>query len=138
MPGYCDCESLCRYDCTTGNGQIQARYVNLGRVLILYAGNYPIPGFVEPKMAWVEAIAHCKGEGGKLVEIDSEEENTALVEEMKRRGFKDRNFWMGLTDKKDEGNWRLGSELSYCQWATREPKQCKWSWSNEYCWGGRE
>ena len=30
------------------------------------------------------------------------------------------SFWMGLTDKKDEGNWRLGSELSYCQWATRE------------------
>ena len=36
--------------------------------------------FVEPKMNWFEADDYCKGEGGKLVEIESEEENTALVE----------------------------------------------------------
>ena len=40
LPGYSDCESLCRYDRTTGKGQIQARYVNLSRVLNSYAGNY--------------------------------------------------------------------------------------------------
>ena len=79
----------------------------MGRVLISKAGNYLIPGFVEPKVAWVEAIAHCKGEGGKLVEIDSEEENTALVEEMKRRGLKDRKFWIGLTDRESHGEWIL-------------------------------
>merc|ERR1712156_1080911 len=80
--------------------------------------------FVEPKMAWVEDIAHCEGEGGMLVEIDSEEENTALVEEMKRRGFKDRNFWMGLTDRESHGEWTLeksGSKPSYLDWAEDEP-----------------
>ena len=73
-------------------------------------------------MAWVEAIAHCKGEGGKLVEIDSEEENTALVEEMKRRGFKDRNFWMGLTERESHGEWILETSRlkpSYLNWAPK-------------------
>ena len=52
-------------------------------------------------MSWFDANEHCKNEGGKLVEIDSEEENTALVEEITRRGYKDKNmnFWIGLTDR---------------------------------------
>ncbi len=37
-------------------------------------------------MTWFEAKDHCEREGGKLVEIDSEEENTALVDEINRRG----------------------------------------------------
>ena len=89
-------------------------------------------------MAWVEAIAHCKGEGGKLVEIDSEEESTALVEEMKRRGFKDRNFWMGLTDRESHGEWTLetsGSKPSYLNWADNEPNtegyDCAQIWNDE-------
>ena len=49
-------------------------------------------------MNWFEANDHCKREGGKLVEIETEEENTALVEEGKRRGLKNRNIWIGLTD----------------------------------------
>ena len=32
-------------------------------------------------MKWSDAKDCCKADGGKLVEIDSEEENTALVEE---------------------------------------------------------
>ena len=49
-------------------------------------------------MFWLEADEHCKGKGGKLVEIDSEKENTALVEEINRRGYPDKNmsFWMGF------------------------------------------
>ena len=44
--------------------------------------------FVEqPSMTWFEAKDHCEGESGKLVEIDSEEENTALVDEINRRGY---------------------------------------------------
>ena len=39
-------------------------------------------------MNWIEAKEHCEREGGKLVEIDSEEENTALVDEINRRGYK--------------------------------------------------
>ena len=38
-------------------------------------------------MTWFKAKDHCEREGGKLVEIDSEEENTALVDEINRRGY---------------------------------------------------
>ena len=38
-------------------------------------------------MTWSEAKNLCKTKGGKLVEIDSEEENTALVDEIKRKGY---------------------------------------------------
>ena len=55
-------------------------------------------------MSWFAAKEHCEGEGGKLVEIDSEEENLALVEEINKRGYVDRNmhFWIGLTDLKND------------------------------------
>ena len=43
--------------------------------------------FEEGKMTWYAAKDRCKAKGGKLVEIDSEEENTALVDEINRRGY---------------------------------------------------
>ena len=48
-------------------------------------------------MSWWLAKEHCKKNGGKLVEIDLEEENRALVEEIKRNRFTERhmNFWIG-------------------------------------------
>ena len=53
-------------------------------------------------MSWFAAKEHCEGEGGKLVEIDSKEENLAL--EINKRGYVDRNmhFWIGLTDLKND------------------------------------
>ena len=67
-------------------------------------------------MSWFEAKDHCESGGGKvffvknkkkyflkdgkLVEIDSEEENKALAKEIKRRGYLKRsvNFWIGLSE----------------------------------------
>ena len=78
-------------------------------------------------MDWFKANDHCKEKGGKLVEIDSEDENTALVEEINRKGYKTRNmnFWIGLTDKRNEGDWRLASndlKPSFRKWAEGEPR----------------
>ena len=78
-------------------------------------------------MDWFKANDHCKEKGGKLVEIDSEDENTALVEEINRKGYKTRNmnFWIGLTDKRSEGDWRLASNdlrPSFQKWAEGEPR----------------
>ena len=56
-------------------------------------------------MNWFEGKDHCKREGGNLVEIDSKEENTALIEEIKGKGFSDKLFWMGMTDRGSEGEW---------------------------------
>ena len=85
-------------------------------------------------MSWFDAERHCEREGGKLVEIDSEEENRALVEEINRGGYKDRNmhFWVGLNELEADGNWRLASnglEPTYLNWHEGEPNEG----GNEHC-----
>ena len=79
-------------------------------------------------MSWFVANDHCKGKGGKLVEIDSEEEQVALDQEIIRRGYRNTNrrmnFWMGLTDAESEGNWRLASnglKPTFLSWHHSEP-----------------
>merc|ERR1719209_2636565 len=92
----------------------------------LSTGDY---SFVEePPMSWFEADEHCVEEGGKLVEIDSEEENTALVEEINKRGYADRNmhFWIGLNELENDGDWRLASSSlkpTYQNWHEGEPNE---------------
>lgn len=55
-------------------------------------------------MTWFEAENYCRGEGGKLVEINSEEENRVVEEEIVRGGYQSRDmwFWIGLTDESEE------------------------------------
>ena len=77
-------------------------------------------------MNWFDAYDHCKSEGGKLVEIESEKENKALIEEIKRKRYTNRhmNFWIGLTDLGSEGDWRLASsglKPSYVNWHDNQP-----------------
>ena len=68
--------------------------------------------FLEPLdgMSWFEAKGRCKEKGGKLVEIDSDEEERALVS---YHGFSVSNFWIGLTDMRSEGDWRLASNGTF-------------------------
>ena len=80
--------------------------------------------FVEGSMSWHQANDYCKRSGGKLVEINSDEENRAIVDEINRRGYRDRKmyFWMGLTDLSEEGIWKLVSSCenaSYLNWDKR-------------------
>ena len=70
-------------------------------------------------MSWSAAINYCKSRGANLVEIDSEDENAAIVAEINRRGYKDKYFWIGLTDKNKEGTWKLasnGENATYLKW----------------------
>ena len=70
-------------------------------------------------MSWFEANEHCKSIGANLVEIDSEEENEAIVEEIHRRGYRSLFSWIGLTDKDEEGTWTLasnGTKAKYLNW----------------------
>ena len=47
--------------------------------------------FEEGEMTWFVAKKLCQRKGGKLVEIDSEEENMALVDEINRREYDNNN-----------------------------------------------
>ena len=86
-------------------------------------------------MSWFNASSHCVKEGGKLVEINSEEEHEALVKEIKKNRFTERNmnFWIGLSDLRKEGDWILASDNlkpSYLNWDEEEPNNGD---DNEHC-----
>ena len=58
--------------------------------------------FVDKPMNWYTADKLCRRHGGQLVEIDSLEEQKALVKESRSRKYwrTKKQFWMGLTDRK--------------------------------------
>nr|XP_020474152.1 C-type lectin domain family 4 member E-like [Monopterus albus] len=43
--------------------------------------------------------------GGDLVKIDSEKEQRFLVERIRDKETNDKEFWIGLTDSKEEATW---------------------------------
>ena len=74
-------------------------------------------------MTWLDAKNFCERlENSKLVEIDSEAENSAISGEMHRIGSPD--IWLGLSDRRREGNFVLES-------TGRSPSFTKW------CCGGQ-
>ena len=89
-------------------------------------------------MSWFEANEHCKSIGANLVEIDSEEENEAIVEEIHQRGYRSMFYWIGLTDKDEEGTWTLasnGTKAEYLNWDksyTTKPEPNNHN-GNEHC-----
>merc|ERR1712210_259273 len=80
--------------------------------------------FHESPMTQSEAKKFCEEEQqvpARLVEIDSAEENRAIVAEMQRRDSFSRkiNFWLGITDRHSEGHWLLestGKSVVFTDW----------------------
>ena len=80
-------------------------------------------------MTQSEAKKFCEEEQqvpARLVEIDSAEENRAIVAEMQRRNSFSRkiNFWLGITDRHSEGQWLLESTFKsvvFTDWRSGEP-----------------
>ena len=62
-------------------------------------------------------------ERGRLVEVESEEEQAALAEEAVKRKDTNYAFWIGLTDAAEEGTWvySSGKEATYTAWAKGLP-----------------
>ena len=82
-------------------------------------------------MNWYKARRYCKGMGAKLVEIDSAEENQAIIDEINARGFprQKKQFWLGLTDRRREGQWVYEStrkEPKFKNWAFLQPDDGGW------------
>ena len=87
-----------------------------------------------------EAKKFCEEEQqvpAHLVEIDSAEENRAIIDEIKRRDFFSRKieFWLGITDRHSEGHWVLestGRSVVFTDWRSGEPNN-NGRYGNENC-----
>lgn len=66
-----------------------------------------------------EAIAQATAEGAYLVAINDEAEEKWLS-----RVFGNRQFWIGLSDVEEEGQWQWhsGEPVDYTRWGTYEPE----------------
>ena len=77
-------------------------------------------------MSQPNAQKFCQAALSQLVEVNSREENEAIMAEINRRDFRSRKveFWMGVTDRHSEGNWVLestGESLPFTYWRDGEP-----------------
>jgi len=85
-----------------------------------------------------EAKKFCEDEQqvpARLVEIESAEENRAIIAEIKRHNFVSRKieFWIGITDRHSEGRWVLestGKSVVFTDWHSGEPNNAN---SGEDC-----
>ena len=80
-------------------------------------------------MTQSEAKKFCEDEQqvvSHLIEIDSSEENRAIIAEIRRRNFRSKkiDFWLGITDRHSEGHWVLestGKDVAFTNWHHNEP-----------------
>ena len=81
--------------------------------------------FLPEKLSWDDAEAACKDLQGRMLEIESEEQNEAIHKEALNRGLA--TAWLGLGDAAKEGEyvWGSGKTLSYTNWAPMEPRNYK-------------
>merc|ERR1712172_255797 len=83
--------------------------------------------FQEWNSTWYDSRRECRQSGGYLVEVDSEEEQDAILREIASRGWDGDThfgFWIGLTDIFHDGTWvwdNLGKPLDFSNWAPGEP-----------------
>ena len=72
-------------------------------------------------MTWEEAKIYCENVGGHLVTITSVEEQ-AKIESLMQSGNKNA-YWLGGTDKEQEGDWRWCTNESflYHNWSHLQP-----------------
>merc|ERR1719209_1218623 len=92
--------------------------------------------FHESPLTQSEAKKFCEEEQevpAHLVEIDSAEENRAIIAEIKRRNFVSRkiDFWLGITDRHSEGDWvheSTGKSVVFTDWRSGEPNNYGSGW----------
>lgn len=70
-------------------------------------------------LTWEEAKAKCEELGGHLVTINSQEEQIA-IEEALRKGVRG-NYYLGGKTEKNQYVWITGEAFTYSNWAVNEP-----------------
>ena len=78
---------------------------------------------IDKKMSWEEAKKYCESLGGYLVTITSAEEQEFITSFVKEKGFTKNRFWIGATDKENEGTWKwvTGEKFIYTNWSDYQP-----------------
>ena len=88
-----------------------------------------------------EAKKFCEEEQevpAHLIEINSAEENRAIVAEMQRQNSFSRkiNFWLGINDRRSEGHWvheSTGRSVNFANWNSGEPNNGNGNPGSENC-----
>ena len=97
--------------------------------------------FHESPMTQSEAKKFCEEEQevpAHLIEINSAEENRAIVAEMQRQNSFSRkiNFWLGINDRRSEGHWvheSTGRSVNFANWNSGEPNNGNGNPGSENC-----
>ncbi|XP_061185305.1 C-type lectin lectoxin-Phi1-like [Saccostrea echinata] len=102
------------------------------------------------RRTWIESQVWCSDIGGKLAEIETEEENTFIVNNtLSEASTIGASVWVGGTDEEREGVWKWAStnaNITFTNWSPDEPnnildhEHClelagmeAWSWNDNYC-----
>jgi len=88
--------------------------------------------FGTEKMNFAEAQQFCEENGGTLAEPRRARE-TNVINRMINKEAGNNNYWIGLTDRREEGTFTWmsdNSEVSYTNWDKREPNN---AWGREDC-----
>ncbi|XP_077978661.1 uncharacterized protein LOC144434080 [Glandiceps talaboti] len=69
-------------------------------------------------LSWHHARRQCNHDGGTLVHISSEHIQKFLTNVLKDNQLDVLDYWIGLRDKKEEGNWKYGDikDACYSNW----------------------
>jgi len=80
-------------------------------------------GLTAPRGNWPQTEETAAAKGGHLVTVNSADEQTWLVEQFIRPAILRRTFWIGMTDRQEEGvwTWVSGEPVTYTGWDTGEP-----------------
>ena len=88
------------------------------------------------RLIWVEAARDCETDGGHLIVIDSDAENTWLAqvaaESLTNQASSHQLAWLGMGDHAKEGEfvWVTGAPLTLTSWFKDEPNSLN---DNEDC-----
>ena len=79
--------------------------------------------FLPGPIKWDDAVARCEEENSSLVEVETAVEQDALAEEALKKKGDIFGFWIGMTDRKEEGRWvwQSGKEVNFTAWHGNQP-----------------
>lgn len=75
-------------------------------------------------LTWEGAVTKCASLESNLAEVDSDAENTFLIELAKKKGVSWPGVWLGASDRSREGTWTWetsGKHISYSNFISPEP-----------------